>query len=214
MLFFFASFPNFFFSLRYYTRTQGIMAGAANAGGSPCPCAELSHAVQNSGSLFERVIELEKRMKTLEHAHSSTGDSNSGATVQPRTYQRTPCAHSAVQLSYVPCSHGIETEPWLPTVCALCATPWAGSYKCDGCGREGGYGVRYACTVCDNYDLCQSCNDADTHSHHVMTQIKHNQQEYGNSHPAAGHRSQPICPSAGVRAVEATAYVAQRSFAR
>ena len=31
---------------------------------------------------------------------------------------------------------------------------------CDGCKKENFSGIRYHCTTCQNYDLCQWCNDA------------------------------------------------------
>uniref|UniRef100_S4REM4 Sequestosome 1 n=1 Tax=Petromyzon marinus TaxID=7757 RepID=S4REM4_PETMA len=41
---------------------------------------------------------------------------------------------------------------------------------CDGCDGPV-IGVRYKCSVCPNYDLCQSCRDKGTHGEHEMTTI-------------------------------------------
>lgn len=43
---------------------------------------------------------------------------------------------------------------------------------CNGCeGRV--YGVRYKCTVCQDYDLCSRCKAKGLHSEHNMTAISH-----------------------------------------
>jgi hypothetical protein len=37
-------------------------------------------------------------------------------------------------------------------------------FTCDGCGMTPIVGVRYHCTVCFNYDLCQSCESKESHA--------------------------------------------------
>lgn len=33
-------------------------------------------------------------------------------------------------------------------------------------------GVRYMCSVCSNYDLCENCERAGVHAHHPMLKIR------------------------------------------
>jgi hypothetical protein len=166
-------------------------------------------------ALAGNLAALERRVKALEAARPDTGDNNS-VVGQPRAYQRTPTsARSALAIGFTSCPHGVTTDPSSSEVCAVCASPWNGGYKCDGCNREDVSGPRYACTVCNDFDICQSCNDANEHSHHAMTQIKHNYQQYGNSHPDAGHRTRSVhhqlgYPTTGAMVTQATARAASR----
>lgn len=44
---------------------------------------------------------------------------------------------------------------------------------CDGCGTEPIVGVRYKCTVCDDYDVCESCKSANIHPvSHALVAIR------------------------------------------
>jgi hypothetical protein len=135
--------------------------------------------------LDARIAALEHRVRTLE----SGNPTNNTLQQEPRTYKRVPKAPvSRIQVGYVPCPHGVGTEPWSSEVCAVCCSPWAGQYVCDKCGASDLTTPRYSCTVCANYDLCQACNDTDEHSQHTMVQIKHSAQKHGDTHPDATMR--------------------------
>lgn len=60
-------------------------------------------------------------------------------------------------------------------------------YACDGCEVKPIKGVRYMCSVCGDYDLCQNCEKSGVHNHHTMLKIRHPRQaphklvcQYGN----------------------------------
>jgi uncharacterized CHY-type Zn-finger protein len=36
---------------------------------------------------------------------------------------------------------------------------------CDGCGASPLFGIRYKCSVCPNFDYCETCEDRLTHEH-------------------------------------------------
>jgi len=44
--------------------------------------------------------------------------------------------------------------------------------RCDGCNCEPIRGVRYKCSVCSNYDLCQQCETKNVHSEHSFLKIR------------------------------------------
>lgn len=39
---------------------------------------------------------------------------------------------------------------------------------CDGCRTSPIKGVRYKCTVCDDFDFCENCEKNNTHEHHFV----------------------------------------------
>lgn len=43
---------------------------------------------------------------------------------------------------------------------------------CDGCNKSPIVGVRYKCSECADYDLCQDCEAKDVHNHHVFLKLK------------------------------------------
>lgn len=43
---------------------------------------------------------------------------------------------------------------------------------CDGCGTRPVKGIRYKCSECPDYDLCQDCEAKDVHNHHVFLKLK------------------------------------------
>lgn len=43
---------------------------------------------------------------------------------------------------------------------------------CDGCGARPIIGVRYKCSECQDYDLCQVCEGKELHNHHVFLKLK------------------------------------------
>jgi len=43
--------------------------------------------------------------------------------------------------------------------------------SCDGCGTQNFSGIRYKCSVCPDYDLCESCKKKDIHGPHQFTEI-------------------------------------------
>jgi len=56
------------------------------------------------------------------------------------------------------------------------------SAKCDGCG-DAIVGIRYKCVQCDNFDLCELCEEAVAGQHneeHVFIKIKQPEQQYKN----------------------------------
>ena len=46
------------------------------------------------------------------------------------------------------------------------------NYVCDGCDMNPIVGVRYKCSVCQNYDLCENCEAKDVHQQHPLVKIK------------------------------------------
>lgn len=47
------------------------------------------------------------------------------------------------------------------------------NYKCDGCGVKPIVGVRYQCTVCDNFDYCETCEEKNGEIHkHPFLKIR------------------------------------------
>jgi hypothetical protein len=44
---------------------------------------------------------------------------------------------------------------------------------CDGCQICPVVGVRYKCSECPDFDLCQDCEAKDVHNHHVFLKLKH-----------------------------------------
>ncbi len=51
-----------------------------------------------------------------------------------------------------------------------------GRVICDGCQMAPIAGVRYMCSVCNNYDLCANCEAQGIHSDHPMLKIRKPQQ--------------------------------------
>jgi hypothetical protein len=43
---------------------------------------------------------------------------------------------------------------------------------CDGCGVRPVKGIRYKCSECPDYDLCQACESKDVHNHHIFLKVK------------------------------------------
>lgn len=43
---------------------------------------------------------------------------------------------------------------------------------CDNCESENIMGVRYKCSECDDYDLCEKCEAKGVHSHHTFLKIR------------------------------------------
>ena len=43
---------------------------------------------------------------------------------------------------------------------------------CDGCNKAPIVGVRYKCSECPDFDLCQECEAKDVHNHHVFLKLK------------------------------------------
>jgi hypothetical protein len=44
--------------------------------------------------------------------------------------------------------------------------------SCDGCEMCPIRGIRFMCSVCSNYDLCENCEKAGVHMHHPMLKIR------------------------------------------
>ena len=57
------------------------------------------------------------------------------------------------------------TQPMQRIVRTLLGTPKPGEHQCDcdGCGRRSFTGVRYKCTTCYDYDLCEQCYKSNKH---------------------------------------------------
>ncbi len=125
---------------------------------------------------------LEARVRFLE---TGGADNNTEATA----YERDPDPTAGrLQFGWTTCAHGMTQWPGADKACGTCSSPWNDGYECDSCGHTGGTGHRYACTVCNDYDICQACNDANVHSHHTLTQVKHMHQKYGGVHPDSAKR--------------------------
>lgn len=43
---------------------------------------------------------------------------------------------------------------------------------CDGCEMTPVKGIRFMCSVCSNYDLCENCERAGVHSQHPMLKVR------------------------------------------
>ena len=43
---------------------------------------------------------------------------------------------------------------------------------CDGCKAFPVRGIRYKCTVCGDFDICQTCESMDVHPEHVLCKIR------------------------------------------
>lgn len=43
---------------------------------------------------------------------------------------------------------------------------------CDGCDMTPIRGIRFMCSVCANFDLCESCERVGIHSHHPMLKVR------------------------------------------
>ena len=46
------------------------------------------------------------------------------------------------------------------------------SVSCDGCNKNPLTGVRYKCSECPDFDLCEDCEAKDVHNHHVFLKLK------------------------------------------
>lgn len=44
--------------------------------------------------------------------------------------------------------------------------------ECDGCKQCPIRGVRYMCSVCADYDLCENCEQTGIHAHHPLLKIR------------------------------------------
>ncbi|KRF98729.1 uncharacterized protein Dwil_GK27174 [Drosophila willistoni] len=50
--------------------------------------------------------------------------------------------------------------------------------RCDSCGRHPLVGFRYKCIECPNFDLCQDCEAAHRHPHHMMIRMPTYDRQY------------------------------------
>lgn len=48
--------------------------------------------------------------------------------------------------------------------------------ECDGCHMKPVVGVRYKCLQCENFDLCENCEEKGEHSQHIFAKFKRPQQ--------------------------------------
>ena len=46
------------------------------------------------------------------------------------------------------------------------------NFVCDGCEMAPIKGIRYMCSVCSNYDICDGCEAKGVHSQHAMLKIR------------------------------------------
>jgi len=68
------------------------------------------------------------------------------------------------------------------------------SVACDGCDQTPIRGVRFMCSVCANYDLCENCEAAGVHAHHAMLKIRKAEQAPSKlicQFKASAHEMQP-----------------------
>jgi len=49
------------------------------------------------------------------------------------------------------------------------------NYTCDGCNVKPIVGVRYQCSVCEDFDFCEKCEDSKKHPHPFL-KIRHPEQ--------------------------------------
>jgi hypothetical protein len=49
-------------------------------------------------------------------------------------------------------------------------------YVCDGCDMNPIRGIRYMCSVCSDYDLCEKCEKLGVHKQHAMLKIRKQEQ--------------------------------------
>lgn len=61
----------------------------------------------------------------------------------------------------------------VPHTAKRCTPPPArparhGGVRCDGCGNHPIIGIRYKCLVCENFDLCEKCEDGVGHDHPMI----------------------------------------------
>ena len=67
--------------------------------------------------------------------------------------------------------HPVGYEP-SPAGTVLGGKPVHIGVTCDGCNLNPIVGARFKCTVCTNYDLCESCEAADVHPLHPLLKIR------------------------------------------
>lgn len=85
-------------------------------------------------------------------APSVQDSSSSGQQSQPQQEQQ---QQPQLQQSQPKSEHTIPSEHQ--------GKPYHEGFLCDGCKGEI-YGIRYRCLVCDNYDLCETCEKKGVHS--------------------------------------------------
>ena len=56
--------------------------------------------------------------------------------------------------------------------------------QCDACSQKPIVGVRFKCLSCENFDLCQTCEEKGVHSHHVFAKLKNPEQDVPKSSEA------------------------------
>jgi len=59
---------------------------------------------------------------------------------------------------------------------------------CDGCDTSPIKGIRWKCTVCPDYDLCEQCQKNGIHSQHSFSKIEQPINYFGNSSTQVTHR--------------------------